>query len=72
VRLIGADGAQLGIVPFREALRMAQDQGYDIVEVAPNAEPPVCRMMDYGKYKYELKKQAMAGKKQKAQDVKRE
>jgi Translation initiation factor 3 (IF-3) len=51
---------------------MAQDQGYDIVEVAPNAEPPVCRMMDYGKYKYELKKQAMAGKKQKAQDVKRE
>jgi translation initiation factor IF-3 len=70
VRLIAADGEQLGIFPVREALRMAEDQGYDLVEVAPNANPPVCRMMDYGKYKYELKKQAMAGKKQKVQALK--
>ncbi|HEX3036097.1 MAG TPA: translation initiation factor IF-3 [Thermodesulfobacteriota bacterium] len=70
VRLIAADGQQLGVLPVREALRMAEEQGYDLVEVAPNASPPVCRMMDYGKYKYELKKQAMAGKKQKVQALK--
>lgn len=70
VRLIGADGSQLGIVPVREALRLAQEQGFDLVEVAPNADPPVCRMIDYGKYKYELKKQALAGKKQKTQLLK--
>ncbi|HEY7534576.1 MAG TPA: translation initiation factor IF-3 [Thermodesulfobacteriota bacterium] len=69
VRVITADGNQVGVLPFREALKMAEEQGFDLVEVAPNATPPVCRLMDYGKYKYELKKQAMA-KKQKLQLVK--
>jgi translation initiation factor IF-3 len=69
VRVIAADGKQIGLLPIREALRMAEEQGFDLVEVAPNATPPVCRLMDYGKYKYELKKQAGA-KKQKMQLVK--
>ncbi len=69
MRVIAADGKQLGVIAVREALRMAQEQGFDLVEVAPNANPPVCRLMDYGKYKYELKKQAVA-KKQKVQLVK--
>ncbi len=69
VRVIAADGKQLGVIPFREALKMAEEQGFDLVEVAPNATPPVCRLLDYGKYKYELKKQAVA-KKQKMQLVK--
>jgi translation initiation factor IF-3 len=53
VRLVGADGAQIGIVPVQEALRLAQDLDLDLVEVAPQAQPPVCRIMDYGKFKYE-------------------
>jgi len=69
VRVIAADGKQVGVIPVREALRMAQEQGFDLVEVAPSASPPVCRLMDYGKYKYELKKQSGA-KKQKVQLVK--
>jgi len=51
--LVGPDGAQIGIVPTRDALRQAQEQDLDLVEVAPQADPPVCRIMDYGKYKYE-------------------
>ncbi len=57
------------MVPIREALQMYEERGVDLVEVAPNANPPVCRLMDYGKYKYELKKQANA-KKQKVQMIK--
>ena len=57
------------MVPIREALQMSEERGVDLVEVAPNANPPVCRLMDYGKYKYELKKQANA-KKQKVQTIK--
>jgi translation initiation factor IF-3 len=57
------------VVPIREALQMSEERGVDLVEVAPNANPPVCRLMDYGKYKYELKKQANA-KKQKVQMLK--
>ena len=57
------------MVPIREALQMSEERGVDLVEVAPNANPPVCRLMDYGKYKYELKKQANA-KKQKVQMIK--
>jgi translation initiation factor IF-3 len=53
VRLVGADGEQIGITPLAEALRMARDGDLDLVEVAPNASPPVCRLMDYGKYKYQ-------------------
>ena len=53
VRLIGEEGNQLGIVPTRQALDIARERGLDLVEVAPNAIPPVCRLMDYGKYRYE-------------------
>ena len=69
VRLVAEDGEQLGVVQTRDALKMSEERGVDLVEVAPNATPPVCRMMDYGKYKYELKKQA-AAKKQKTQVLK--
>jgi translation initiation factor IF-3 len=53
VRLVGADGQQIGVVDTREALRQASDLDLDLVEVAPQADPPVCRIMDYGKFKYE-------------------
>ena len=60
VRLIGVDGSQLGIYSNSNAQKIAEDQNLDLVEIAPNAEPPVCRIMDYGKYKYE---QAVKAKK---------
>lgn len=63
VRLIDAEGRQVGIVPTDEARRMAQESGKDLVEVAPDARPPVCKIMDYGKYKYEQRKKAHSGKK---------
>jgi len=63
--LIGAGGEQVGIVPTREALDRARELGLDLVEVAPTSRPPVCRIMDFGKYKYELsKKEKIAKKKQ--------
>lgn len=52
-RLIGIDGQQMGVYLVSQALRVAEQEGLDLVEIAPNAEPPVCRIMDYGKYKYE-------------------
>jgi len=68
---VGSDGAQIGIVSTQEALRMAEEQDLDLVEVAPQAKPPVCRIMDYGKYKYEQAlKQKEARKKQTRVDVK--
>jgi translation initiation factor IF-3 len=67
VRLIGVDGKQIGIVSIQEALRRAEEEGLDLVEVAPNANPPVCRIMDYGKYKYEQKKKQQQAKKKQAQ-----
>ncbi|HDH10092.1 MAG TPA: translation initiation factor IF-3 [Chloroflexi bacterium] len=71
VRLIDENGQQIGIVPLREALSVAQDRGLDLVEVAPNADPPVCRIMDYGKYLYErAKKERKAKKTRKAAEVK--
>ncbi len=71
VRLIDEAGEQLGILPIREALRIAQERGVDLVEVAPSARPPVCRLMDFGKFKYEQsKKEREARKKQKIVDVK--
>ncbi|HEX9824512.1 MAG TPA: translation initiation factor IF-3 [Actinomycetota bacterium] len=71
IRLVGSDGAQVGIVSTQEALRMAEEQDLDLVEVAPQAKPPVCRIMDYGKYKYEQAlKQKEARKKQTRVDVK--
>jgi translation initiation factor IF-3 len=63
VRVIGDDGEQLGILNTREAVRMARDKGLDLVEVAPTAEPPVCRIIDYGKFQYEAKKKANEAKK---------
>lgn len=56
VRVIDEEGKQLGIMPTREALRIAEEKDLDLVEVAPNAKPPVCRLMDYGKYLYEKQK----------------
>ena len=57
VRLIGADGGQVGVVPIEQALRAAQEANLDLVEVAAQARPPVCRVMDYAKYRYEQEKQ---------------
>lgn len=71
VRIIGADGEQLGIKPIREALQLATDENLDLVAVAPNAKPPVCRVMDYGKYRYEMqKKEKEARKNQKIVEMK--
>ena len=71
VRVVDADGNQIGIVPLREALQMAADANLDLVNVAPQAKPPVCRIMDYGKYRYEMqKKEKEARKNQKVVDVK--
>jgi translation initiation factor IF-3 len=61
--LIGADGQQVGVVPVDEALRAAEDSGLDLVEVAPMARPPVVKIMDYGKYRFEQAKAARAAKK---------
>jgi translation initiation factor IF-3 len=63
VRVINADGEQLGILDTREAIKKAEEAGLDLVEVAPTAKPPVCRIMDFGKYKYELAKKAHDSKK---------
>ena len=71
MRLTGADNEPIGIVSFREALRMAEEAELDLVEIAPQADPPVCRLMDYGKFKYqEQKRQAEAKAKQKIIQVK--
>jgi len=67
VRLIDADGEQVGIVPIEEALRAAEAVKLDLVEIVPNAEPPVCRIMDYGKFVFEAKKQKQAAKKKQKQ-----
>ena len=71
VRLVDENGEQLGIVPVRDALRIAQEKGLDLVEVAPMAKPSVCRIMDYGKFKYEeSKREREARKKQKIVSIK--
>ena len=71
MRLVGPDGAQIGIVSTQDALRRAQELDLDLVEVAPQASPPVCRIMDYGKYKYERDiRQKEARKKQSRIEVK--
>lgn len=71
VRVIGVDGDQLGILPIRQALQMAQDANLDLVAVAPTAKPPVCRIMDYGKFRFEQqKKDKEARKNQKVINVK--
>ncbi|HTG00872.1 MAG TPA: translation initiation factor IF-3 [Nitrospirota bacterium] len=63
VRVIDSEGQQLGIMDTREAIKRAEEQGLDLVEVAPTAKPPVCRIMDFGKYKYELAKKAAESRK---------
>jgi translation initiation factor IF-3 len=67
VRVIGADGTQVGILPTDQARQLASDQELDLVEVSPTAEPPVCRVMDYGKYVFEQNKKAHAAKKKSKQ-----
>ena len=69
--MIGPDGAQLGIVSAREAMAKAQEAGLDLVKIAPQAKPPVCKIIDYGKYRYELsRKEKEAKKKQKVVELK--
>lgn len=71
VRVIGAEGDQLGILPRNEAMEMAREAGLDLVEVAATSDPPVCRIMDYGKFKYEQqKKKADARKRQSVVQIK--
>jgi translation initiation factor IF-3 len=71
IRLVGADGEQIGVVPTQEALRRARELDLDLVEVAPQAQPPVCRIMDYGKFKYERDiRQKEARKKQARTELK--
>jgi translation initiation factor IF-3 len=71
VRCIGADGEQLGVIPINEALKIAEDESLDLVEIQPNVDPPVCKILDYGKFKYEAQKRKNeARKKQKIIEVK--
>ena len=71
VRLIAENGDQLGVVPLKEAMAMAEAAGLDLVKIVPKAEPPVCKIIDYGKYKYEMiRKEKEARKKQKTVELK--
>ncbi len=71
VRVIGADNEQLGVMSIQEARKLADEAGVDLVKIAPNAKPPVCRIVDYGKFKYEqLRKEKEARKKQKTVEIK--
>ncbi len=71
IRLIDHEGNNHGVVDPRDAVRMAEEAGLDLVEISPNADPPVCKIMDFGKYKYETQKKANeAKKKQKVIEVK--
>ncbi|MCI8389509.1 MAG: translation initiation factor IF-3 [Roseburia sp.] len=71
VRLIGENGEQLGIMPIREAMRIAGEAELDLVKIAPTAKPPVCKIIDYGKYRYEMaRKEKEARKKQKVVELK--
>ena len=71
IRLIGVNGEQLGIMSAREAMKLAEEAELDLVKIAPTAKPPVCKIIDYGKYRYELaRKEKEAKKKQKVVEVK--
>lgn len=71
IRLIGSEGEQLGIMSSRDALKLAEEAGLDLVKIAPTAKPPVCKIVDYGKYRYEqIRKEKDAKKKQKVVEVK--
>ena len=69
--MIGADGEQLGVMPTKDAMRLAEEAGVDLVKIAPTAKPPVCKIVDYGKFKYEqARKDKEAKKKQKIVEIK--
>ena len=71
VRVVGANGEQLGVMPIREAMRYAEEAELDLVKIAPTAKPPVCKIVDYGKFKYEqIRKEKEARKKQKTVELK--
>ncbi len=71
VRVIGENGEQLGVMPVREAMRLADEAGLDLVKIAPTAKPPVCKIVDYGKFRYEqARKEKEAKKKQKTIEIK--
>ena len=63
VQVIGSEGNNLGVMQFKQAIQMAKDEGLDLIEISPNANPPVCKIMDMGKYKYDLQKKANQAKK---------
>lgn len=63
VRVIDPDGNQVGVLPVKEAIKIAEERGLDLVEVAPNSQPPVCRIMNYGKYKYQQSKRTQEARK---------
>lgn len=63
MRLVGIDGEQLGVVSLSEALKQAEEEGFDLVEISPNTNPPVCKIIDWGKFKYEQQKQSRTQKK---------
>ncbi len=67
VRVIGSDGQQVGVLSLRAALELAQGEGLDLVEISPNAEPPVCRIMDHGRFKFEQAKKAHTARKKQKQ-----
>ena len=67
VRVINSDGEQAGVMPIRDAIELASNEGLDLVEVSPNAEPPVCRIMDFGKYLFEQNKKAQQSKRKQKQ-----
>ena len=67
MRVVGAEGEQVGVVSINEALQLAYDASMDLVEISPNADPPVCKVMDYGKYQFELNKKLQAAKKKQKQ-----
>ena len=71
VQVIGSDGKNLGVMQLKQAIQKAKDEGLDLIEISPNANPPVCKIMDMGKYKYDLQKKAnLAKKKQKVVSLK--
>jgi translation initiation factor IF-3 len=63
IRLIGPDGQQIGVVPVEKGQQMAEEEGLDLVEISPDAKPPVCKVLDYGKYRYEISKREKDSKK---------
>ena len=65
VQVIGSDGGNLGTLPLNKAIEIAKEEGLDLIEISPNANPPVCKIMDMGKYKYDLQKKAKQAKKKK-------